>query len=484
MQDGVRAYGNRKFKDPIGIIACMHTGKEPMETISERKQKAKEYRKTTSRSDLGIWKPKTGRKIVEELILSQEKTRVQKLIPIRRQRMAESPFTFFRGAAIIQAHDLAQTPKTPFYVQACGDAHISNFGIFASPERRMLFDINDFDETLPAPFEVDIKRLLASIEICGRDRKFPKDQREKVVYEAAQLYRETIHDFSKKGNMEVWYAHLDVENFLEKNKQLLEREEIDYINGVVRKALTKTSALAFEKLMETSDGQLRIKSNPPFVVPIRDLAGEEKTEFDFAVSIRKAIELYKESLPPERRKLIDQYEPLELAHKIVGVGSVGLQAWILAMTGNSEKDPLMLQIKEAKQSVLEEYYGASIYEKSGHRIVEGQRAIQTSGDILLGWLRLNTSEGRVRDFYVRQLWDAKGSFDLKNITPEGYYGLSLMCAWTLAKAHSKTGDRHAIAAYLGKNDRFEQAMVNYARAYADQNKADYEMFLAFSRDML
>ena len=448
-----------------------------MKSIEERKTAAKAYRKTTSRSDLGKWKIETKRPVVEELLLMQEKTRLRELIPIRRERMSASPFSFFRGSAILQAHDLAASPGTCFRVQACGDAHISNFGIFASPERRLVFDINDFDETLPAPFEVDIKRLTASIEICGRQRGFTKEQRMEAVRDAAAFYRKSMAEFSEMGNLEVWYKHLDIEAFLQNNTLLSGEKQIREIQDAIRKSISKTSERAVRKLTETVDGKLRIKSSPPLIVPARDLTREQKIIFDFHHDLRKAIDRYKKSLSVDRQNLIDQYEPLEVAHKVVGVGSVGRQAWILIMMGRENGDPLVLQIKEAENSVLETYYGASAYSKCGQRVVEGQRSIQTAGDILLGWVRLKTSPGSMKDYYVRQLWDAKGSVDMETISAEGYHGISLACAWTLAHAHAKTGDRHAIAAYLGKGEAFENAMISYSSAYADQNEADYEMFL-------
>ena len=446
-------------------------------SIKERKAQAKQYRKTTSRSDLGFWKVETNRTLVEELIKSQEKTRQWGLLPLRHERMATSPFHFFRGSAIVQAHDLAITPRTDFIVQACGDAHISNFGMFASPERRIVFDINDFDETLPAPFEVDIKRLVASIEICGRYRGFEASRREACVRDAASLYQHAMHDFSDMGNMEVWYKHLDIENALENDPHLSEKVQAKYIRNAMEKALNKNSDRAIMKLTETVDGKLRIKSDPPVIVPIRDMLSEEKELYNFNYNIRKALDLYKESLPIDRHRLIDQYEPLELAHKVVGVGSVGQRAWILVMMGRENGDPLVLQIKQAERSVLENYYGKSAYSKCGRRVVEGQHAIQTAGDILLGYLRLPDLPEGVNDYYVRQLWDSKGSFDIERMSDDGLQGLSCACAWTLAHAHAKTGDRHAIAAYLGKNDTFTEAMVSYAKAYADQNEADYETFL-------
>ncbi len=449
-----------------------------MKNIAEIKQAAKAYRKITSRKELGVWDVQTNRPIVERIILDQEKTRQQNLIPIRRERMSASPFAFFRGSAAIQAYDLSSMPGTPFTVQACGDAHISNFGIFASPERRMVFDINDFDETLRAPFDVDIKRLAASMEICGRHRGFSRDQREAAVFEASALYRKAMIDFSDLGNMEVWYRHLDLESLLEQDEYSLKQKRL--MHSILEKASLKTSERAVEKYMETAGGRLQIKSNPPLIVPVRDMICEEKDLCDFTHNLQKAFDIYKESLPKERLSLIDQYEIVEVAHKVAGIGSVGRKAWILVLMGRDNGDPLVLQIKEAEKSVLELYYGSSPYRECGRRVVEGQRAIQTAGDILLGWFCLDFPGGIRNDCYVRQLWDSKGSADLDKISLEGYQGLSLMCAWTLAHSHAKTGNRHSIAGYLGQSDAFEHAMVRYASSYADQNEADYAMFLKMS----
>lgn len=452
-----------------------------MKAASEYKKEGKEYRKITSRKSLGTWEVKSNRESAVKLLCEQDKTRIKDLIPVRQQRMSASPFSFFRGSAIIQAKDIASTPGTVFRVQACGDAHISNFGIFASPERRLIFDINDFDETLNAPFEVDIKRLAASIEICGRDRGFSKSQREEAVYDAAALYRKSMREFSEMGNMEVWYMHLDVERFLERRGSTIREENAKLIRDTIEKAMSCDSSRAVKKLTETVDGKLRIKSDPPLVVPIRDMKEKEKKLYDFRFNIKEAFEMYKESLPAERRILIDQYVPVELAHKVVGVGSVGRKAWILVMMGRDSGDPLVLQLKQAEKSVLEDYYGESSYLKCGQRVVEGQRLIQTVGDIMLGWMRLQFPGEESVDYYVRQLYDAKGSFDIEKITPSGYYGLSQMCAWTLSHAHAKTGLRHQMAGYLGKGEAFEEAMVKYASIYADQNEADYEMFLKYTK---
>ena len=339
-------------------------------TIKEIKHKAKSYRKITPRSSLGLWEVKTDRPVVRELLLRQEETRLPQLIPERRKRMSVSPFAFFRGSAIIQAHDLAGMPGTDFRVQACGDAHIANFGIFASPERRLVFDINDFDETLPAPFEADIKRLLASIEICGRDQNFSAATRETAVFEAAALYRKSLRETSEMGNMEVWYRHLDIENLIDRYSSSFTGNQLERTQAMLNKALSKNSEQAIAKLTETVDGRLRIRSAPPIIVPLRDIVAEDRNLYDFQYNIDKAVDLYKESLPEDRRRLIEQYEVLELAHKVVGVGSVGKRAWILVMMGRENGDPLVLQIKEADKSVLEEYYGESVYGNSGQRVVE------------------------------------------------------------------------------------------------------------------
>ena len=448
-----------------------------MLTVEEQKQKGHEYRKTISRKELGTWKVDTGRDLVKELITAQESTRVQQLVPLRHERMSASPFTFFRGSAILQAHDLAATPHTDFRVQACGDAHISNFGIFASPERRLVFDINDFDETLPAPFDCDIKRLVASIEICGRDRGFSRVEREEAVRQASRIYQQSMNDFSDMGTLEVWYQHVDLENTVERYHDVTDSEQLDIIQKTAEKALKKDNNRAVRKYTEMVDGKLRIKSDPPVTTPVRDLVGEARDLYNYRHDIKETIQQYRLSLPKERREIIDQYRPVEMAHKVVGIGSVGTQCWILFLKGRENGDPLVLQIKEANNSVLEQWFGASKYKYKGQRVVAGQRAIQTAGDILLGWMRLKAPNGKYYNYYVRQFWDAKGSFDLENISPTGLSGLSSACAWTLAHGHAKTGSRHMISGYLGKGDVFEETMVCYATAYADQVEADYEMFL-------
>ena len=448
-----------------------------MSEMKEQKSLGKEARGTVSRKDLGLWRTQTGREIVKELITEQEEARVSALIPLRHERMSTSPFTFFRGSAILQAHDLAIMPHTDLNVQACGDAHISNFGIFASPERRLVFDINDFDETLPAPFECDIKRLAVSVEICGRDRGFSHSEREEAVRQTVRNYQKAMKHFAEASTLDVWYEHVDLESTLKQYKDVVDKRQLEIIDETTKKALKKDNIRAVRKYTETVNGKLRIKSDPPYITPLRDLVGEQKDLFEYKHDIMETLEQYKLSLPEERRVIIDQYKPVDMAHKVVGIGSVGTQSWLLFTVGRASGDPLVFQIKEAGASVLENWFGASKYEYKGQRVVAGQRAIQTAGDILLGWMSLKAPNGKTYHYYVRQFWDAKGSFDLETISAKGLSALASVCAWTLAHAHAKTGNRHQIDGYLGKGDTFEDAMVHYAAAYADQVEADYDEFL-------
>lgn len=435
----------------------------------------KSLRKQFPRSEQGDWEVKKNRTEGVDLIFEQEKDRLQDLVPVRHERMAASKFAFYRGAAAIMAYDLSKMPRTGITVQACGDAHISNFGMFQSPERNLVFDINDFDETLPGPWEWDLKRLLASVEICGRDRGFSEEERTRAVLSAARTYRQSMRDFSEKGNLEVWYEHLDMGALYNANRKAMGEETAAAVHHAMDKAFSKNSDKAVSRLTETVDGRLRIISNPPLVVPAREMQqGNREETFRWMQGSR--VE-YRMSLPRERRSLIDQYQIIDVARKVVGVGSVGTRDWMMVLQGRENGDNLVLQIKEAGESCLERYVGKSSFLEHGHRVVEGQRAIQTAGDILLGWSRMIDENGKVQDYYVRQMWDGKGSVDLAGITPEGLAGTADMCAWVLAHAHAKTGNRHAIAGYLGKGDTFDKAMLRFAQSYADQNEADYEEFL-------
>ena len=442
--------------------------------------KGKALRKAISRKQLGTWEVIPDRAEAAERILAQDAERVPDLVPVRHERMRTSPFAFFRGAAAVMAADLGGGPGTGIPVQACGDAHIANFGIFASPERRLVFDINDFDETIRAPWEWDVKRLCASAEICGRDRGFSRQARAAAVYAAADSYRDAMQRFSSMGTLDVWYTNADLENLLrEGKKHALTDESRRQMQKAMEKALTRSREEAMQKLTERVDGHVQIRSNPPLVVPFRDMAepdemgyaGDRASEF-----LTFALKKYRLSLPRERRYLIDQYSVSDAARKVVGVGSVGTRCWIVVMEGNSRHDPLILQIKEARHSVLEPYVEKSPYPEQSRRVIEGQRAIQTAGDILSGWLWFPDRTGRLMDYYVRQLWDSKGSVDLSRTDPEEFSGYCALCGWTLAHAHAKTGNRHKIAGYLGKGDAFPEAMQRFASSYADQNEADFAAF--------
>ncbi len=444
----------------------------------EARRNGKKLRKTCKRSSHGKWKYSKDRDHIIELLKDQEKTRIQELIPVRHERMSASPFAFYRGAAVIMADDLSHTPSTGITVQACGDAHIANFGVFFSPERRLVFDINDFDETLPGPWEWDLKRLITSIEICGRHRGFSVDDRKDTILAAARMYREMMLRFSDTGNMSMWYEHIDLERMYRIHEEELGKKKARKIQNSAAKALSKNNEGAFSKLTEVVDGQIRIKSNPPLIVPLRDiqLYGDRKRAKNTERIIKEAMQSYRRSLPRERRILIDRYRVVDIARKVVGVGSVGNRALIVVMEGVSENDPLVLQVKEAKASVLENYLEKSTFTEHGRRVIEGQRAIQTASDILLGWASIQEADGVQRDYYVRQLWDGKGSPNLDKISLDEFSAVASMCAWTLAHAHAKTGDRHGIAGYLGKGDAFDKAMLKFARSYADQNERDYEVF--------
>ena len=450
----------------------------------ESKKKGKERRKLVPRTSQGVWQPSQDRANPVELLVSQGASRVPELLPIRYERMAESPFTFYRGSALVMANDLSATPNTGINVQACGDAHVSNFGLFQSPERRLVFDINDFDETLRGPWEWDVKRLAASIEICARQRKFTAEQRRSAVLATAYAYRNAMNNFAEMGTLEVWYAHADVESLSANIAQQISKEARKNATKAISKARRKNSSRAISKLTEFEDGKLRIISQPPLIVPMRDLLQESSdplianhSEKEYERFIALVLAEYRKSLSRDKQHLVKQYRAVDIARKVVGVGSVGTRAWIVVMEGSSASDMLVLQIKEAQESVLERYVGRSLFLQHGQRVVEGQRAMQTAGDIFLGWTRALGLDGKFHDFYVRQLWDGKGSFDLETITADSLTVLGKVCGWTLAHAHARTGNRFAIAGYLGKSETFDQAMLTFAQSYADQNERDYQAFM-------
>ena len=395
------------------------------------------------------------------------------LVPIRYGRMLVSPFTFYRGAAKIMASDLAGTPRSGLNVQCCGDAHLSNFGVFASPERRLVFDINDFDETLPGPWEWDVKRLAASMLIAARDNGFAAKDQDRIVLDTVAEYREAMRTFAAMENLAVWYAHMDVEAALQQFGPQVKRGQVKRAEATVAKAHTRDSMSAFSKLTQRVNGRAEIVDQSPLIVPLRALLpdAERGEVFDW---LHQLVRVYRQSLEHDRRKLLEEFELMDFARKVVGVGSVGTRAWIALFFGRDGNDPLFLQLKEAEESVLEEHLGKSVYKNHGQRVVVGQRMMQAASDIFLGWVHVKAGlDGVARDFYGRQLKDWKGSAEIEQMVPSGMAVYGRLCGWTLARAHARSGDRIAIASYLGAGNAFDRAIVDFSKAYADQNDADY-----------
>ena len=441
-------------------------------TPSERAARGKGARRDVPRSVHGEWQPGSMRRDPVDLLEEQARTRLPELGPIRYGRMLASPFAFFRGAAYLMAADLADGARTGLHAQLCGDAHLSNFGIFAAPDRRRVFSINDFDETLPGPFEWDVKRLAASFAVAGRERGFGDAERRAVTTTAVRQYREAMATFAEMRNIEVWYTRLDLAGILEHFRRTASGKQMKRLHANVVNANTKDSLRALSKLCRTVDGELRIVGKPPLVTPIEDvLPGAERAHLEDVV--RRMIRAYRRTLPRDRRNLLESYRYVHAARKVVGVGSVGARTWILLLVGRDHDDPLFLQFKEAQVSVLEPFLGRSRFSQHGQRVVEGQRMMQAAPDILLGWERIVTIDGEKRDFYIRQLWDAKGSADVELMDPAALEAYGRICGWTLARAHARSGDRVAIAGYLGNSASFDRAMASFAEAYADQNVRDY-----------
>jgi uncharacterized protein (DUF2252 family) len=455
------------------------TAPSPENSTSED---GKEARKRVSRSAQAEWKPAADRVGPLEILAEQDKTRVPELVPVRYGRMLASAFTFYRGAAAIMAADLGASPDSGLRVQLCGDAHLSNFGVFQAPDRRLVFDINDFDETLPGPFEWDVKRLAASVAIGARDRGFSAAEAETAVLSAVSTYRTAMAQFAVMGDLDVWYARLDVDEALAQWQREAKKADIRRLEKNLAKARNKDSLRALKKLTETVDGHVRIADRPPLLVPIDRLAEREGSD---PAEIRKLIEdllgTYRDSLDHQDRVLAARYRYVDAAHKVVGVGSVGTRAWIALLFGRDEQDPLFLQMKEAGPSVLEPFAGPSQYDNHGHRVVAGQRLTQAASDVLLGWVKVTGIDGKKRDFYVRQLWDGKGSAAIELMSASTMATYAGLCGWSLARAHARTGDRRAIAEYLGKSDKFDRAIAEFSEAYADQNEADYQV-VAKARD--
>jgi len=406
------------------------------------------------------------------LLLGQAESRVPELMPIRHGRMLVSPFTFYRGAALPMAADLATTPASGLRVQLCGDAHLSNFGAFASPERRLVFDVNDFDETLPGPFEWDVKRLAASLAVAGRDNGFAAKARRKIVLAAAEGYRTAIRGFAQQPLLDVWYAHLDIEPAIGEFRSQVKAKRFKAAEGLLARAHTRDSTQALGKLTTVVDGQRRIISDPPMIVPVEEVFADVQADVIYE-QLRGVLDMYRRTLQSDRRHLLEQFTMVQVARKVVGVGSVGTRAWILLMDALDGVEPLFLQAKEAQPSVLAEYAGRSQYNNQGERVVAGQHLQQAQSDIFLGWARIPAPDGVDRDFYVRQLRDWKFSVPIEQMLPEGMTIYARLCGWTLARAHARSGDRIALAAYLGGSAKFDRAIADFAETYADQNQRDY-----------
>jgi uncharacterized protein (DUF2252 family) len=446
-------------------------------TPDERAAAGKAARSAAPRSSHGEWAPADDREDPVDLLERQAASRVGRLVPLRYGRMLASPFAFYRGAAAVMAADLAGTPRSGLETQLCGDAHLSNFGGFASPERRLVFDLNDFDETLPGPWEWDVKRLVASFSLAGRERDCSTGERRSIVQAAAREYRETMRRLAAMGNFEAWYQQLDADSIAARWVSVVGSKQRRRFERSVAKAQAKDSGRAFAKLTEEVDGRPRIVSDPPLTVPIEELA-EEAKGVDVKSLVVEVMSQYRDSLDAERRAVLDGYRLADVAFKVVGVGSVGTRAWIALMLGRDERDPLFIQVKEAQRSVLEPYAAPSEFELQGERVVRGQRLMQTASDIMLGWVRAKGVDGEDRDFYVRQLWDWKASARVEEMDARGLTAYAEICGMTLAHAHARGGDRIAIAAYLGKGDTFDQAMAEFAETYADQSERDFESLRA------
>src|SRR5262245_3356218 len=474
----------------------MGTGRRvPHPSIDDRRAKAKQARDGTPLSSHEGWVPSSDRPDPVGLLQDQDSTREPDLVPVRHGRMLVSPFTFYRGAAKIMAADLDDTPTAGLQVQLCGDAHLSNFGAFASPERRLLFDVNDFDETLPGPFEYDVKRMAASFTIAGRNNGFARADTRVATLASVAAYREAMAGFAQMGTMDIWYSHLDEEELLatvrrvapeteagkakkgkkaKKQTKGAKRAEATAVKAV-EKAHTRDSLQALSKLAELVDGHYRIVSQPPIVVPMRELEGTYGLSGDQMERVlHQQFHAYRATLRDDQRQLLERFQLVDMARKVVGVGSVGTRAFIALLQGRDQGDPLFLQVKEATRSVLEDHLPKSRYKQHGERVVYGQRMLQAASDIYLGWTKGALDD--TRHYYWRQLHDMKGSAEVETMAPVGLSVYARICGWTLARAHARSGDPVAIDAYLGRRDTFDQSIADFSQGYAHQNERDYQEF--------
>ena len=450
-------------------------------TVKERAIRGKQARLDCPRAGHAVWSPSQDRPDPVGLLEEQAQSRIPELVPIRYERMLVSPFAFYRGAAAIMASDLSMMPNTGLHVQLCGDAHLSNFGGFASPERDLILDVNDFDETLPGPWDWDVKRLVASVEIAGRERGFDAKVLHRLVRGVAEEYHASMHEFAALSNLQMWYLHMDLAGMKARWGKHVKPREMKTLDADFAHASHRDNHRALEKLTRQVNGQLKIAPNPPLIVPIEDLLpGSEQDRIN--ETMRALLHKYILSLSGGYRKLVESYAFVHLARKVVGVGSVGTHTWIILMLGRDDQDALFLQVKEAEDSVLEPYLGKSEYHNHGRRVVEGQRLMQSSSDVFLGWDQAVGLDGIQRDFYIRQLWDWKVSLDFETMEPDEATVYGKLCAWILARAHARSGDPIAISAYLGEGHHIQMAMAEFAHVYADQNERDYQALIAAVKD--
>ena len=442
-------------------------------TPEERAQFGRQARTNVPRSQHGAWEPPPTRTDPLAILQLQATTRQADLVPIRYGRMAASAFAFFRGAAAVMASDLAGEPQTGLEVQLCGDAHLMNFGTFASPSRDLIFDVNDFDETIPGPFEWDIKRLTASFEIAGRSREFDAETTRAIVARGSSSYRSALRDFAGMRDLQVWYSRMDANAIAARWGPDVGPKIIRTFQRQIEKARSKDHLAALNKLTVEVDGKVRFVDNPPLMMPAESLFTDVYSSQTVG-NLYEALVEYRETLSGDRQRLLEKYEFTDLARKVVGVGSVGTRCWVALFLGRDNSDPLFLQVKEAEAAVGEPFLGASEYAHHGQRVVEGQRLMQGASDIFLGWDQFQGEDGITRDFYLRQLWDGKGSAVIERMDPEVLGIYAELCGWTLARAHARSGDAIAMTSYLGRGDRFDRAMCDFASSYADQNERDFE----------
>jgi uncharacterized protein (DUF2252 family) len=441
-------------------------------TAEERAARGKALRKEVPHERHAAWSPPKKRGDPVAILEQQAAERMPDLVPIRYGRMSASAFAFFRGGAALIAADLAGTPTSGLQAQLCGDAHLMNFGLFITPERSLVFGLNDFDETLPGPFEWDVKRLAASMEVAGRDLGLHHAERSAAVLATLRAYREGMAQFAAMRELEVWYAHLPAVELQAKLKAGAGEKAGKEVDRQVQKSLRRDHLRAFDRLLREEGGEIRFVSEPPLLVPAEELLGDEQRE-RYVDVMRSFLKQYREGLPTHTGALMGRYRFSQIARRVSGIGSVGLRTWVVLFIGRDKADPLLVQLKEAKHSVLEPYVGPMRFESQGRRVIEGQRFMQVASDPLLGCYRLKAFDGKVHDFYVRQLWDGKASIDVGRLSPAGLRAYGEACGWTLARGHARSGDRIAMAAYLGEKDTFDQAVAAFAAAYAEVNTEDH-----------